>query len=158
VPGVLLGRLLIGGLSGTQVYGTTAIVILAFTLRYLALGWNGAALARRGVDGDLIDMARLDGASSWVLLRRAVWPQIALQIGGVWYVTYLLCLWDVETLVLIYPPGGETIALRLFNFLHYGHNTQVNALCVVLLVLAVAPLLAWPLARWCKTCGRSRAL
>ena len=25
-----------------------------------------------------------------------------------WYVTYLLCLWDVETIVLIVPPGGES--------------------------------------------------
>src|SRR5207245_8057998 len=27
-----------------------------------------------------------------------------------------------------------------FNFLHYGHNPQVNALCLILLLIAVAPL------------------
>jgi len=58
-------------------------------------------------------------------------------------VVYLLCLWDVETLVLIVPPGGETLALRTFNLLHYGHNPQVNALCLALLAMAVLPLVTW---------------
>jgi DNA-binding beta-propeller fold protein YncE len=49
----------------------------------------------------------------------------------------------VESMILVVPPGGETVALRVFNLLHYGHNALVNALCLTLLALAVAPLLAW---------------
>jgi ABC-type Fe3+ transport system permease subunit len=54
----------------------------------------------------------------------------------------------VETLILIYPPGGETLALRIFNLLHYGHNAQVNALCLVLLTVAIAPAVVWNIWRW----------
>jgi ABC-type Fe3+ transport system permease subunit len=136
--------------NGTVIYGTTAVVLVALTLRYLAPAWNGVALARRGVDRDLADAAQLDGASGWPWLRHVVWPQIAPQAGAAWYVTYLLCLWDVETLVLIQPPGGETLALRIFNLLHYGHNAQVNAMGVTLLALAVAPLVAWSAWRWAR--------
>ena len=39
--------------------------------------------------------------------------------------------------------GGETLAVRIFGLLHYGHNSQVNALCLLLLALAVAPLALW---------------
>src|SRR5208283_6152960 len=74
-------------------------------------------------------------------LRHVHWPQISSQLAAAWYVTYLLCLWDVETLVLIVPPGGESLSLRVFNLLHYGHNTQVNALCLLLMALALFPLL-----------------
>ncbi len=143
-PGVLLGVLMIFVFNRPvfeAVYHSAGIVVLAWTLRYLALGWNGVAHALRGVDRNLTDAARLDGAGAWTMLRRVHWPQIAPQAGAVWYLTYLLCLWDVETLILIYPPGGETLALRIFNLLHYGHTAQVNALCVLLLGLAVAPLL-----------------
>jgi DNA-binding beta-propeller fold protein YncE len=65
-------------------------------------------------------------------------------------VVFLLCLWDVESMILVVPPGGETLALRVFNLLHYGHNAQVNALCLTLLAVAVAPL--------CLSCLLSRAL
>ncbi|MDQ6632185.1 MAG: hypothetical protein M3Y82_10600, partial [Verrucomicrobiota bacterium] len=56
----------------------------------------------------------------------------------------------VETLILIVPPGCETVALRVFNLLHYGHNSQVNALCLLLLALAVFPLVIWNLVRMFK--------
>ncbi len=151
VPGVLLGRSMIALFNGTPVYGTATLVVLAFTLRYLALAWTAIAHARSAVDRDVVDAARVSGASGWPLFRRIVWPQIASQVAAAWYVTYLLCLWDVETLVLIYPPGGETLALRIFNLLHYGHNAQVNAMCVTLLALAVAPLAAWSAWRWTRT-------
>jgi len=154
VPGVILGMGLIYIFNRAPVawlYQSGGIVVLAFTIRYLALGWNTVAAAMRSVDCNLTWAARLDGASGWTLFRHVHWPQIAPQAGAAWYVAYLLCLWDVESLVLIVPPGGETLALRVFNLLHYGHNAQVNALCVLLLALAVAPLLIWDLGRWLKS-------
>ncbi len=144
IPGVLLGIALIWifnrrGLAG--IYQSAAIVILAYVLRYAALGWNIVARALRSGDPALLAMARLEGAGFWQTLRHIHWPQASAQAGAAWYVTYLLCLWDVETLVLIVPPGGESLSLRIFNLLHYGHNSQVNALCLLLLALALLPLL-----------------
>jgi sugar lactone lactonase YvrE/ABC-type molybdate transport system permease subunit len=148
-PGVLLGIALIWifnrpGLK--SIYQTSAIVILAFAVRYAALGWTTVARALRGTDRNLSDAARLEGANAWQMLRHVYWPQIAAPLAAAWYLTYLLCLWDVETLVLIVPPGGESLALRVFNLLHYGHNPQVNALCLLLMALAVLPLALW--AAW----------
>ena len=154
VPGVLLGIGLILALNrpwSALVYQSAAIVILAFVLRYLALGWTAASRALAGVDRDLTDAARLEGATRWQMLRYVQWPQIAPQVAALWYIVFLLCLWDVESMILVVPPGGETLALRVFNLLHYGHNAQVNALCLTLLVLAVAPLVARK--AWCVLRG-----
>lgn len=146
LPGVLVGLAMIfvfnrPGLGA--IYQSLGVVVIAFAIRYAAVGWHGAALARRAVDGDLVNAGRLYGTGGWRLFRQILWPQTAPQLLATAYVVYLLALWDVETLVLIVPPGGETLALRIFNLLHYGHNAQVNALCLVLLALAVAPLLVW---------------
>src|SRR5437867_3417137 len=146
VPGVLVGIVLILLFNSRVLflfYESVGIVFLAWTLRYLAVGWNTTAHALRSVDRDLSDSARLEGASRWQLLRHVHWPQIAPQLAAAWYLTYLFCLWDAETLILVMPPGAETLSVRVFNFLHYGHNAQVNALCLLLLMLAVAPLVIW---------------
>jgi len=171
VPGVVLGILLIRLLNRPPFlafYRSTGIVLLALTCRYLAVGWNGAAFARRAVDRDLVDTARLSGASRWQLLRHVLWPQMCAPLAAAAYVVYLLCLWDVETLVLIVPPGGETLALRIFSLLHYGHNPQINALCLLLLGLAALPPLAWlalralgsaiARRRWCQSSAAAAAL
>ena len=85
------------------------------TVRYAALSWSGIGQAMRTVDRTLVDFAKLHSNARWPLLRHAYWPQIAPEARVLWIVTYLLCLWDVETLVLIIPPGCETLALRIFN-------------------------------------------
>ncbi|MEO6183120.1 MAG: hypothetical protein ABIP71_08515, partial [Verrucomicrobiota bacterium] len=143
IPGVLLGISLIWLLNRgpfVAFYQSIGIVILAFALRYLAPGWNIVAHSLRTTDRNLSDAARLEGANVWQLFRHVQFPQIFPQLCVAWYVGYLFCLWDVETLILIVPAGSETIALRVFNLLHYGHNSQVNALCVLLLVLAILPI------------------
>ncbi len=146
VPGVLLGIALITLFNrpwSAWFYQSAGIVLLAFVIRYLALGWTIVAHASQTVDRDLLDVARLEGASTWQTLRHVFWPQMGPQVGAAWYILFLLCLWDVESMLLVVPPGGETLALRVFNLLHYGHNAQVNALCLTLLALALLPLLAW---------------
>ena len=165
VPGVVLGVALVFLLNRplwVLVYQSFGVVVLALGFRYFALAWHGVRTARRAVDSELIDAARLDGARGWSLMRHVVGPQIAPSLAATWYVVYLLTLWDVETLVLIVPPGGETLALRIFNLLHYGHAGQVNALCLILLGLAVAPLaLGWLVGQagaWRRTSTRWAAV
>jgi ABC-type Fe3+ transport system permease subunit/DNA-binding beta-propeller fold protein YncE len=146
LPGVLLGIGLIAAFNhdwSAFLYRSTGIVILAFGIRYIGLGWNAVARACERVDPDLIDVARLEGASRWQMLRHVQWPQIAPAARAAWYIVFLLCLWDVESMILVVPPGGETLALRIFNLLHYGYNAQVNALCLTLLVVALLPLMVW---------------
>jgi iron(III) transport system permease protein len=145
-PGVLIGIGLIAVFDRpilSAFYQSSGVMLLAYTIRYLALGWNGAAHAFRSVDRDLVDAARLEGATTGELFRVVHWPQIAAQLAAAWYVVFLLCLWDVESIILVIPPGGQTLATTIFNLLHYGYNAQVNALCFTLLVVALAPLLIW---------------
>jgi len=146
VPGVLLGIALIPIANNRvfePIYHSAAIIVVAWVIRYVAIAWQTASQAFRTVDQHQVDFARLSGASGWALFRLVQLPQIAPKLALAWYVIYLLCLWDVETLILILPPGCETLAVRIFGLLHYGHNSQVNALCLLLLGLALAPLVAW---------------
>jgi ABC-type Fe3+ transport system permease subunit/streptogramin lyase len=158
LPGVLLGIGLIHAFNHTVttlLYQSGGIVILAFALRYLAIGWHGISRAGQKVDKDLVDVARLEGATHWQVLRHVLWPQIARPVMVTSYVVFVLCLWDVESMILVVPPGGETLALRIFNLLHYGHNAQVNALCFVLLVVALIPLIAATLLSLLGCAGRA---
>jgi len=158
LPGMLLGIGLIWlfnrpGLS--WFYQSLAIIPAALALRYGAIGWSAARQASAGIDRDLLDAARLEGAARGQLWRRVLWPQVSARVLAGAYVVYVLCLWEVEVLLLVQPPGSETLALRVFNLLHYGHNSQVNALCLLLLALAALPLLGW--AGWSAWQGAGRA-
>jgi sugar lactone lactonase YvrE len=150
IPGVLLQAGIVNGLSRPAfawIYPGVSIVILFLAVKYLAPAQALLRRAFRSTNRDLGELAEMEGLSHWQKLRLVFWPQHGAQVAASWYIIYLLTLWDVESLVLVVPPGGETLALRIFNLLHYGHNAQVNALCVSLLALALAPLVLWWIGR-----------
>lgn len=150
VPGILwgVGWVTAWNRSGldfmTATFAGAGVALLA---RFLAPGWAGVARALAAADAEWIEAARLEASGGWRRWRVAVWPQVAGLLGATWYAVYLLCLWEVETLVLLLPPGGETVAVRVFNLLHYGHAGLVNALCLALLGLAGLPWAGWEVGR-----------
>ena len=73
---------------------------------------------------------------------------LRFPLGAAAWLTYLLVLWDVETLVLIYPPGNEPVSLRIFQLLHYGFDAQVGSLSLGLLVVGILPgILLWDITK-----------
>ncbi|MDB6040550.1 MAG: repeat containing protein, partial [Verrucomicrobiales bacterium] len=145
LPGVFLGMAVLW-FSRPQfnfLFHSVLIVFVTLGLRYIAILWTTSRECMREAQPQVLEAARLSGASNWQIFRRIHLPRIAPQLFAAWYVTYLLCLWDAETMILVVPPGAETLALRIFNMLHYGHTTQVNALCLLLLGLAVLPVVLW---------------
>ncbi len=159
VPGILLG---IGGISafnrpGLDWFSQSACIVIALLVaRYVCLARAVTRTGLLALDSLLLENARLDGARGMKFFGRIVLPQLAPQLATAAYIVYLLCLWDVETILLVIPPGGETLAVRIFNLLHYGYNAHVNALCMLLLLLAVAPLLPVTMFGWQR--GRRRDL
>lgn len=157
-PGILLGIALVQLLNHRWlafISETSGVVLLALCIRYLVVGVMPLRHAMAQVGPHLEGTARLEGVG-WVgRIRHVFWPTAAPAAAAAWYVVFLLCLWDVETILLVYPPGGETLAVKVFNLLHYGHTTHVNTLCLVLLALAVAPLAVYPV--WKRLWGKGAA-
>ncbi len=149
LPGVLLGVAAIWIFNRSAlswIYGTFLVVIAVWVLRYFVFSRSALTWSRRHLDPQLNDAALVDGASHWQRFLHVQWPQMQPLASLGWYAVYLLCLWDVETLILLVPPGGDTLSLRIFNLLHYGHNDQVDALCLALLFIAIMPLLVYHMA------------
>jgi iron(III) transport system permease protein len=146
VPGMLFAIGIIWLLNRPMldvVYRSFAVLVLALALRYAGPVWALVRQAFRMRDASLVEAARLEGLGRWATLRHVYWPQGRTAGLAAWYAAYLLCLWDAEITSLLYPPGAETLAVRAFNLLHYGHDATVNALCLILLGVAAGPALLY---------------
>ncbi|MBL9138259.1 MAG: hypothetical protein JNK85_20490 [Verrucomicrobiales bacterium] len=145
LPGVVVGVVLAQAttLPGLRLWQGTAIpVFVALSLRYVFVGWLAGERLWASADPRLLEGLKLDGVGHWRTWLHAVWPRSGRSLATAWLIIYLLSLWDVETLILVVPPGGDTLSLTIFNLLHYGHNAQVGALCLLLGGAAILPFLA----------------
>jgi len=140
LPGAVVGIGLIGfwnqpGLP--PLYGSAGLLALALALRYAILVELAAEAGLRDLPSSQEEAARLAGRSELAILRRILVPQIRrpLLLGVTAFV--LLALRDLDTVVTLYPPGGETLLVRLYTALANSPQGFQSSLALLQVGLAL---------------------
>jgi iron(III) transport system permease protein len=156
VPGPLLGLAVIALLNNPRVPGLIWLYdhsILApwLVLTIRALGpavlvmWHGM----RTIPQAVLDSASVDGCGPIGQLVYIVLPLRWSAVLVAWLIGLALALGDLTASSLVVPPGVETLAIHIFNLVHYGVEDQVAGICLSLLFVFgfVAAAVAWLVSR-----------
>ena len=123
-------------------YGSAAVLVVATAGRYAVLGLRPIAVAVHQSPAHFEEAASTLGAGFFARLARVVIPVHARAIAGAWLLAFVFCLRDLELGVLFYPPGGETLPIRIFTLEANGPETVVAALAVVQVAITGAAVAA----------------
>ena len=122
------------------VYGTSAIVALAFAARYGAVGLRTAAVSFSQSSEHYEEAAAIGGARFLRRLGRILVPIHARGLAAAWLLAVVFCLRDLETAVLLYPAGQEPLTVRIFTLEANGPEAVVAALSCVQVAMTAAVL------------------
>src|SRR5262249_54455496 len=121
-------------------YGSAGIIILAYVAQYTALSSRIVQATLSNVPPSREEAGQMSGASwlagVWYLVIPAALPGIA----AAWAIGFVFCFRDLGASMLVYPPGQDTLPVRIFTTMANGAPSLVSALCVVLVVCTLAPL------------------
>ncbi len=123
------------------VYDHFAILVLAAVGRNFLFAWLGCRLALAWLPAETVEAARNLGGSNRHTLLTIVLPLLRRSLLAVWACLAILVMGEVETTVLVAPPGWVPVSLRIFTLMHYGPAAAVSALAL-LQAMATAGLLA----------------
>jgi len=148
VPAAVLGVGLISIWNPTPVYGGLGIIVVGYVARYAVVGIRAVAAAMAQSPESLEQAAAAFGGTYLRRLTRILMPIHRRGVGGAWLMTFIFCLRDLETAVLYYPPGSETLTVRIFTLEANGPPGVVAGLCLVqVAVTALASLAGAALLR-----------
>ncbi|MFP3882679.1 MAG: carbohydrate ABC transporter permease [Actinomycetota bacterium] len=127
-------------------------IFLLVILIWLQTGFAMVVLssAIKSVPDDLLEAARIDGATEWNVFRRIVVPSIASTLVVVW-TTVLIMTWKVFDIVFVMTGGrdgtqilAQQMVQEFFTFRDFG----IGATLAVLLFVAVIPILVINIKRF----------
>jgi len=124
------------------VYGTTVALVLCLLGRYsvVAIRVFSAGVRQRPESHEAA--AATCGAGYLRRLFGVVVPESWRALAGAWLLGAVFCLRDVETAILVYPPGGETLPVRIFTLEANGPEPSVAALALFHVALTAVVLAA----------------
>jgi iron(III) transport system permease protein len=143
LPGTVIGIGLIS-LWNTRmtnaIYGTPAIIILGYLAQYAVLPMRMTSATLERIPASLEQAARLCGAGWFTTLRQIVAPLAKPGLIAAWAIGYVFCLRDLGISMVVYPPGSDTLPVRILTLMANGAPSLIAALCVILIVVTLLPL------------------
>lgn len=144
VPGTVLGLAMIlawlrplPGL-GLSLYGTAAILLLAYLGRFLPIVLRPVEAAIAATDPALDEAARIAGAGLW---RRLVLigapPLLPAAVAGALLI-FMTAINELTVSALLWSAGHETVGVMIFSMQYEGNSTGAAALSVLVLALVGA--------------------
>ncbi len=108
-----------------------ALVAYAAGCRYLAFPAFVLAASIRAIRPSLSRAAEVGGAGPLRVLVGVLLPLAAASIVSAVTLSFVLTMAELSAAVLVVPPGGMTLPVRLASLLHFGEEDVVAALCVM---------------------------
>ena len=142
VPLVVPGIVLAIGFYATYappplaLYGTAAILILAFTTRFLPLAYTACVSAIRNIHPEMEEAVRILGGTRLTVLRKVVAPLLKRPLVGAAILVFVPAVQELSTAVFLVGPKTRVMSLILLDLSEQGNLELVAAVsCLLLLVI-----------------------
>jgi ABC-type Fe3+ transport system permease subunit len=113
------------------------IVSAGLAIRYSAIALIVIILLRTSQQRQLIEMARLDGASEYEVFLHIKLPQFWRPFIGIILLIFMLGISETALTGILLPAGVPNFAQFLLNQMHYARDQQVIAACSVLFMVFI---------------------
>src|SRR6266702_3419181 len=106
--------------------------------------------ALKGIPGDLLEAARVDGAGEITIFRRVIFPLMmpTVVVVGTTLVIFAIKVFDVPYGMTNGNFNTDVLALRMYNLLYLSRNNAVASAVAVILLIAVIPVLIFNLRQF----------
>ena len=120
---------------GLLLAGSSAALIIAYSVRFLAIsiGFLHSGFAR--LSPELDEAARMFGAGPMTLVRSVHLPLLRPALWGAALLIFIDCLKELPATLLLRPLNVETLSTYIYQFATRG-NFEEGALAALLIVLA----------------------
>lgn len=136
-----VARLFVGSGVGLVLAGSSAAVVMAYVIRFLAIaiGFAQAGFAR--ISTELDDVARMLGAGPGRVARTIHLPLARPAIWGAALLIFVDCLKELPATLLLRPLNVETLSTYIYQFATRGSFEQGSLAALIIVAVGILPVI-----------------
>ena len=139
VPGIVLAIGIYAAYSHPPLilYGTAAILIIAFTTRFLPIAYSNLNTMIGAVNVDLENAARTLGATRLRALRTITAPLLRRGLLASWLLVFIPAIRELSSAIFLFTPRTATMTTQIFDFTDAGNYEGVSTLAIIILAITL---------------------
>ena len=139
VPGIVLAIGIYAAYSHPPLvlYGTAAILIIAFTTRFLPIAFSNLSTMVAAVNADLENAARTLGATRLRALRTITAPLLRRGLLASWLLVFIPSIRELSSAIFLFTPRTATMTTQIFDFTDAGNYEAVATLAILILAITI---------------------
>ncbi len=118
-------------------YGTAAILVLAFATRFLPIAYVNCLAALRAINPEMEEAVRILGGGRLAALGRVVAPLIKKSLAGAWLLVFIPATRELSTAIFLVGAKTRVIAVMLLDLSEDGSFETLAALGLILLAATI---------------------
>lgn len=137
VPGIILAIGLYSAYAGPpfSLYGTGALIVVAFTTRFLPISVAASAAGVRALNPELEEAVRILGGGRLKVLAAVVAPLLKKTLVGAFILVFVICTKELSTAVFLTGPASRVVSVLTLDLSEQGNYETLAAMGVVLVVV-----------------------
>ncbi|WP_431285704.1 ABC transporter permease [Humitalea sp. 24SJ18S-53] len=147
VPGIVLGLGLLWAYAflPLPLYGTIAVIIVAFVTRFLPYATETVGGQMVQIDRSLEEAAWVGGANRLKAAHRIILPLIAPSVQGAYFLLFMAFFREISAAILLYAADTKVISISIWSFFEQANWGQASALSVAatLIIFAILLIIGW---------------
>ncbi len=118
-------------------YGTAAIIIFAFTARFLPIAYANSSAAVRAVHPEMEEAARILGSGRLHAISRVTAPLVKKALLGGWLIVFIVASRELSAAIFLVGPRTRTMSVLLYDLSEAGNFEVLAAFGGLLLLITM---------------------
>jgi len=131
IPGIVLGVGIVWAFVGTPLYGTLAILFVAYVARYLPHALRIFQSTVVQIDPALDEASRVSGAGILRTLRNVTLPLLRHSTLSAWLLLFILMVRELNVAIMVYTSDTRVLPVLLYSEIEGG---QYGAAAIIAIV------------------------
>ncbi|WP_426955756.1 ABC transporter permease [Muricoccus radiodurans] len=120
-----------------SLYGTAAIIILAFSARFLPIAYANSSSAIRAVHPEMEEAARILGGGRLLAVRKITAPLVRKALLGGWLIVFIVASRELSAAIFLVGPRTRTMSVLLYDLSEAGNFEVLAAFGGLLLAITL---------------------
>ncbi len=134
IPSTILGISLIKFYNHPSlnfIYSSYAIIIIAYVGKFSYIATKLISNALKQLPNSLDEVAQIAGITLLSRQRKIIIPLISPSLFAAFIISFIFCLGELGTTIMLYPPGTEMLPIKVFTMMANAPQSLISSMTLI---------------------------